>query len=1034
MSQLTKQQLKGENQTQFPNNNVGAITPSNLRAFNVDMIDSTVNQTDFTSFSGSVAGEISTIQGEITALENFSASLSGGFVTEGELAAATQSLINQINTKLDTTTFNSYTQSNDDKWNTLGGQTGSFITESETGSFATSAITASSLVTASFDNGTRNLTFTKGDASTFAVNIPDVSGSTFNTGSFATTGSNTFTDNQTINGNISTSGADALTVNGYINTRNISGQPYTYIQAYATNAGGVSSGLALDANGSETFVLDNGFWNKGITLRNLSQNSNVFTVATGSTSPLKIQRNTDISGSLTASLQQGYAWVGDGTGRSLEVPTSSFAGGTIPAGTISSSAQITDLGFVSSSITASSLITASVSLNTITFTKGDASTFNITVNTGSDGQTFSNPTLNTHSGSLILAANNTTSASFTYITASNNGQVNLIWKNRELNGSTYVTGSSNIFAIGTSAAAGRYNYIGGSSNVFLTTFTANNTNTLPTITGSAATIGGVLPAMNGNIFAGQTNWGINPSNNPGIHNYNSNLFLNGGATFNMVGNVQTTGVANTGRFDFTGNNIAGGTVLVNSPSRSLAEINAGATGSFRINIANNTLTGLLTYNGPVSGSAIGTHAITNNAIAGILTMNVQSQSRAITLSQNNINGNLSLTDNTVFAPTLGSTHTISNNSIGGTLALQNRASSSFTVTNNIVNGAGITIACDLDTSLAGPAGTNRRVDLQSNTVFGFTNNVYFSGSMGAVSGSRGLVYSIIGGQQISASLVGDGGDKNIVATTILGNGLNVIGSSPNLFGVGYQNYGSAFFGRWNATDGNRAKTAETVFAVGTGNSGSAGIVRKTGFLIDSGSNSFFEGTLNVSGSTTLSGSTFISNLQDGVTDVLVTYDTTTGELRKATAADILSASFDAAEFWSTITQSGSAGVSGSITFNNSGSVSGISVVNNTQITVAQAGTYNIQFSAQLETSAGADTIHLWFKKNGTNITDSASKAVLANNTAQVLTVNILDVSIANDYYELAYQTTNGNATILYEPATGNIPTIPSVILTVTQIR
>jgi len=194
------------------------------------------------------------------------------------------------------------------------------------------------------------------------------------------------------------------------------------------------------------------------------------------------------------------------------------------------------------------------------------------------------------------------------------------------------------------------------------------------------------------------------------------------------------------------------------------------------------------------------------------------------------------------------------------------------------------------------------------------------------------------------------------------------------------------------------------------------------------------GSLNVKGSTILSGSAFINNLQNGITDVVVTYDTTTGELRKATAAAILSASLDTAEFWSTITQSGSAGVSGSITFNNSGSVAGISVVNNTQVTLAQAGTYNIQFSAQIESTAGADTVYLWFKKNGVNISDSASKAVLANNTAQVITVNLFDSGVANDYYELAYQTTNGNARVLYEPAAGNIPAIPSVILTIQQIR
>ena len=41
--------------------------------------------------------------------------------------------------------------------------------------------------------------------------------------------------------------------------------------------------------------------------------------------------------------------------------------------------------WVTSAITASSVVTASVNLNTITFTKGDASTFALTVNTGSAG-------------------------------------------------------------------------------------------------------------------------------------------------------------------------------------------------------------------------------------------------------------------------------------------------------------------------------------------------------------------------------------------------------------------------------------------------------------------------------------------------------------------------------------------------------------------------------------------------------------------------------------------------------------------------
>jgi hypothetical protein len=144
--------------------------------------------------------------------------------------------------------------------------------------------------------------------------------------------------------------------------------------------------------------------------------------------------------------------------------------------------------------------------------------------------------------------------------------------------------------------------------------------------------------------------------------------------------------------------------------------------------------------------------------------------------------------------------------------------------------------------------------------------------------------------------------------------------------------------------------------------------------------------------------------------------------------------FNAAEFWSNTTQSGSAGVSGSLNFDASGSAVGVSLVSGSRLTVANGGTYNVQFSAQIETSAGADTGYVWFKKNGTNIGDSATKVVLANNTAQVMTVNILDEAAANDYYELGYQFTNGHATVLAEAASGNIPAIPSVIATVTQAR
>ena len=48
--------------------------------------------------------------------------------------------------------------------------------------FVSSSITGSSVITASFDTNTRNLTFTKGNSTQFSVNIPDVSGSSLPAG------------------------------------------------------------------------------------------------------------------------------------------------------------------------------------------------------------------------------------------------------------------------------------------------------------------------------------------------------------------------------------------------------------------------------------------------------------------------------------------------------------------------------------------------------------------------------------------------------------------------------------------------------------------------------------------------------------------------------------------------------------------------------------------------------------------------------------------------------------------------------------
>ena len=69
-----------------------------------------------------------------------------------------------------------------------------------------------------------------------------------------------------------------------------------------------------------------------------------------------ISGNVDINGTITASLQTGYLYVGNGSGKTQAVATSSI---------------------IANTDTGSLLVTGSVSGNTLTFTKGDASTFNL---------------------------------------------------------------------------------------------------------------------------------------------------------------------------------------------------------------------------------------------------------------------------------------------------------------------------------------------------------------------------------------------------------------------------------------------------------------------------------------------------------------------------------------------------------------------------------------------------------------------------------------------------------------------------------
>jgi hypothetical protein len=123
-------------------------------------------------------------------------------------------------------------------------------------------------------------------------------------------------------------------------------------------------------------------------------------------------------------------------------------------------------------------------------------------------------------------------------------------------------------------------------------------------------------------------------------------------------------------------------------------------------------------------------------------------------------------------------------------------------------------------------------------------------------------------------------------------------------------------------------------------------------------------------------------------------------------------------------------------FSSTYEASGVSITGaaNTQITVANSGTYNIAFSTQIQQSTADRVIDVWFKKNGTAIPNSNTKASTRNGDYEVIAWNFVTTLAAGDYVELLHQSNGTNTTISYVAGSGQVPATPSAILTVTQVR
>jgi hypothetical protein len=371
-----------------------------------------------------------------------------------------------------------------------------------------------------------------------------------------------------------------------------------------------------------------------------------------------------------------------------------------------------------------------------------------------------------------------------------------------------------------------------------------------------------------------------------------------------------------------------------------------------------------------------------------------------------------------------------NNVAVGTAAFQ----TATTATNNVAVGCGA--LSGLSTS-SGNVALGHRAMLNASTA---ANNVVVGCNAGEQlsTGSNNVLIGDSAGDTITTgtqnTFVGSG-SGGLVATTSEGN-----------TGVGFSALGQGVTsGAYNTAVGNSAGLALTSGALNTLVGYTAGQAITTG-----GSNTLvgrYVGTSTLANNVVLSDGAGTIRFQSNASGAI---SLGTGGSYGTAGQILVSGGSGAAPTWTTsaavpanygsflrtTTQTNADTTNGNaVSFDTTVASNNFSVVGGTQITAAVAGTYTIVATYQVaKTDTGTDDINVWFKKNGTNVPNSAFNLTLVgNNAAQLATTPWIITLAAGDQIEAWWYSADANAIMLGEPAAAPYPAIPSVNLVIMPV-
>lgn len=120
---------------------------------------------------------------------------------------------------------------------------------------------------------------------------------------------------------------------------------------------------------------------------------------------------------------------------------------------------------------------------------------------------------------------------------------------------------------------------------------------------------------------------------------------------------------------------------------------------------------------------------------------------------------------------------------------------------------------------------------------------------------------------------------------------------------------------------------------------------------------------------------------------------------------------------------------------------GVSIVDNTKITFANAGWYNIQFSSQLQKDkTKTEQVDIWLRRIRGGVTedlpDTNTNLLMGSTVKFVAAWNFMVEVQAGDQIQLMWYSPDDTMTVLYLPpqASPSRPAVPSTILTVQQVQ